>query len=104
MVEVCQELMTPREAARWFRRSISWLRRRTDLVRLGRAGGQPLYHVQVCRAYVFGKLCGQEGAALLRTQLVALAAACGVPPEALKVSECGEPRVELEGQKWRAAG
>ncbi len=81
MQAVQQELMTPKEAARWFRRSVCWLRRRTDIVRLGGPHGQPLFHVQACRAYVFGKLCGLDGDALRQTQLSALAAACGMSAE-----------------------
>jgi hypothetical protein len=79
MLQLAQELMTPHETARWFRRSPSWLRQQHDLLRVGPAGGQPLYHVRVCRAYVLGKLCGLDAAALRRTQLQALAAACGLP-------------------------
>jgi len=78
MNDVAQELMTPHETARWFRRSPSWLRQQNDLVRLGVRGGQPLFHVRVCRAYVLGKMCNLRGPALRLVQLDALAAACGL--------------------------
>ena len=78
MTEVAQELMTPHDAARWFRRSPSWLRQQTRLLRVGGPGGQPLYHVRVCRAYVLGQLCGLDDTELRRMQLQALAAACGL--------------------------
>lgn len=76
MTDISQELMTPNEAAKWFRRSTSWLRHQTDIVRVAGPGGQPLYHVDVCRAYTLGKMCGLEGAELRRIQIEALAAAC----------------------------
>jgi len=79
MIEVTQELMTPHEAARWFRRSPSWLRQQKQLLRLRARGGQPLYHIRVCRAYVLGRLCALEETALRRVQLDALSAACGLP-------------------------
>jgi hypothetical protein len=79
MTEITQELMTPDETARWFRRSLSWLRQQPELVRLAGPGGQPLYHLRVCRAYVFGRMRGLTGEALRETQLQALAAACGLP-------------------------
>jgi len=78
MTEVAQELMTPHEAARWFRRSPSWLRQQSKLLRVGGPGGQPLYHVRVCRAYVLGQLRGLDGAELQQIQTQALAAACGL--------------------------
>jgi len=78
MIDVAQELMTPHEAARWFRRSPSWLRQQHKLLRVGGAGGQPLYHVRVCRAYVLGRLCGLDEVELRRVQIQALAAACGL--------------------------
>lgn len=78
MTEVAQELMTPHETARWFRRSPSWLRQQSKLLRVGGPGGQPLYHVRVCRAYVLGRLCGLDDAELQRAQIKALAAACGL--------------------------
>lgn len=78
-----QELMTPDEAARWFRRSPSWLRRQHDLQRLGTAQGQPLYHVDICRAYVLGKVCGLVGDALRNVQIAALSASCRVDPSKL---------------------
>lgn len=78
LTDVPQELMTPNEAARWFRRSPSWLRQQVDLLRLGGGNGQPLYHTQVCPAYVLGKLCDLDGRALHAVQRRALAAACGL--------------------------
>lgn len=78
LADIPQELMTPHEAAKWFRRSPSWLRQQADLLRTGCAGGQPLFHVRVCRAYVLGKLYGLTGEALKNLQLAALATACGV--------------------------
>ncbi|MCK4343560.1 MAG: hypothetical protein KAY37_17750 [Phycisphaerae bacterium] len=81
MTDLAQELMTPHEAARWFRRSPSWLRQQAGLLRLGGPNGQPLYHVRVCRAYVLGQLCELTDEALRRLQLRALAAACGVTVE-----------------------
>ncbi len=75
------ELMTPEETARWFRRSISWVRQQRDLLRLGGPAGQPLFHIRVCRAYVLGRYCRLAGAAIRRLQIQAMAAACGVPPQ-----------------------
>lgn len=83
MTELVQELMVPNEAARWFRRSLSWLRQQTELLRLGGPKGQPLYHVRICRAYVLGRLCGLTGEALQQVQRRALAADCGVTVETL---------------------
>ena len=42
MLDVQQELMTPPEAAKWFRRSTSWLRRQPHLLKLVGQCGQPL--------------------------------------------------------------
>lgn len=78
LADLQQELMTPDEAARWFRRSPSWLRQQKDLLRLGGPNGQPLFHVRVCRAWVLGRLCDLGRDALRRVQLQALAAACGL--------------------------
>jgi hypothetical protein len=78
MTDLHQELMTPPEAAKWFRRSTSWLRHQPDLLRVRGAGGQPLYHVSICRAYVLGRICGLTGQPLHRLQIKALAAACGL--------------------------
>ena len=58
MLEIAQELMTPDETARWFRRSVSWLRQQKELLRTVGPRGQPLFHVRVCRAYVLGRLRG----------------------------------------------
>ncbi|MEW6249780.1 MAG: hypothetical protein AB1716_03975 [Planctomycetota bacterium] len=79
LTDMPQELMTPDEAAKWFRRSGSWLREQKDIVRLAGPGGQPLYHVRVCRAYVLGKMKGLPDDALRQLQLAALAALCGLP-------------------------
>ena len=81
MNDITQELMTPHEAARWFRRSPSWLRQQPDLLRVSGPGGQPLYHVGVCRAYVLAQMCGLRGDELEHTQIRALAAACGLSGE-----------------------
>lgn len=78
MVDVAQELMTPHEAAKWFRRSPSWLRQQDELLKIGAPGGQPLFHVRVCRAYVLGRLCGLSGPPLRKLQIDGLATACGV--------------------------
>jgi hypothetical protein len=91
MTEVAQELMTPHEAARWFRRSPSWLRRQPDLLRVSGRGGQPLYHVQVCRAYVLARLCGLDRTALRRAQVKALAAACGLADREELVGQMPSP-------------
>ncbi len=85
MTDLTQELMTPDEAARWFRRSVSWIRQQPELLRLGGRGGQPLYHVRVCRAYVLGRLRGLVGEALREVQLEALSAACGLNGEDAEV-------------------
>lgn len=82
MLEIAQELMTPHEAARWFRRSASWLRQQENLIKLGGPNGQPLYHTQACRAYVYGRMCELDGTALRKVQLDALAAACGIKESA----------------------
>jgi hypothetical protein len=78
MTELAQELMTPDEAAKWFRRSTSWLRQQRDLLHVHGRNGQPLYHVRVCRAYVLGKMRGLSGEALRQIQVEALATACGL--------------------------
>lgn len=76
MTDIAQELMTPNEAAKWFRRSTSWLRHQPEIIRVAGPGGQPLYHVNVCRAYTLGKMCGLKDSELRRIQVEALAAAC----------------------------
>lgn len=91
MTEIAQELMTPNEAAKWFRRSPSWLRQQHDLMRVGGPGGQPLYHVQVCRAYVLGKLVNLAKAELQRVQVEALAAACGLTPAEVRARQLAAP-------------
>jgi hypothetical protein len=78
MTDITQELMIPDEAARWFRRSLSWLRQQHELIRLGGPRGQPLYHVRACRAYVFGRMRNLAGDALREIQFQALATACGL--------------------------
>lgn len=70
------ELMTPDEAAKWFRRSASWLRQQRELLRFGDRKAQPLFHVNVCRAYVLGKLAGLPAPRLKQVQVQALAADC----------------------------
>ena len=96
MIEITQELMTPHEAARWFRRSPSWLRQQHELLKVAGPGGQPLYHVRVCRGYVMGKLCRLRGEMLRRVQLQALAAACGLSENeevrALLAAAAGNPQ------------
>jgi hypothetical protein len=94
MLDVAQELMTPDEAARWFRRSPSWLRHQPDVLKLGGPAGQPLYHVNACRAYVLGRICGLRGPSLRQMQIKALAAACGVDPENPGAAE-GRPFVPV---------
>lgn len=81
MIEIQQELMTPNEAAKWFRRSVSWLRRQPALLRVAGPGGQPLFHVGVCRAYVLAQMAGVGEDQIRAFQLRALAAAAGVPAE-----------------------
>lgn len=90
MVDMQQEMMTPQEAAKWFRRSEAWLRKQPDLVRMN-AGTQPLFHVRVCRAFVLGRLKGLCGDPLRAIQVKALAEACGVPPRELQTS-AGDPQ------------
>ena len=80
MVEIAQELMTPQEAAEWFRRSPTWIREQRRLLRMKADGGQALYHVDICRAYVLGLLRELDGDALQRIQLAALEAACKLSP------------------------
>jgi len=96
MNNLSQELMTPHEAARWFRRSPSWLRQQADLLRLRAAGGQPLFHVAVCRAYVLGRLCGLESAALRELQIRSLTAACGLPEQQELLARLDSPSPEEE--------
>ena len=99
MTEVTQELMTPQEAARWFRRSPSWLRQQSELLRVRGPSGQPLFHVQVCRAYVLGRICGLDRAGMRQTQVKALAAACGLAeaPELVEPAR-GTPRQDRESR------
>lgn len=79
MVDIPLEMMSATEAARWFRRSRSWLCRQTDLLCLRAGdGGPPLYHVRICRAYVLGILRDLRGESIHRLQLAALEAACGL--------------------------
>jgi hypothetical protein len=95
MLTTPQELMTPHEAARWFRRSPSWLRSQPNLLRVG-GPGQPLYHVSVCRAYILARLCGLNAAELRRAQLKALAATCGLADsgEILGADAAGPPAAD----------
>lgn len=83
MQEIAQEIMTPKEAAAWFRRSLSWLRQQRDLLRVGGTQSQPLFHVRVCRAFMLARMCGATGAELRRAQLAALADACGIDAESI---------------------
>lgn len=78
MTEIAQELMTPREAARWFRRSPAWLRQQSGLLRVAGPGGQPLYHIAACRAYVLARMCNAAAHELRRVQIDALQAAIGI--------------------------
>lgn len=87
MLDVQQELMTPPEAAKWFRRSTSWLRRQPHLLKLVGPRGQPLYHIGSCRAYMLGRLIGASGLELRRVQLRALAETCGLA-EDQAISAC----------------
>ena len=89
MTDLAQELMTPDEAAKWFRRSISWLRQQKHLLRVCGPRGQPLYHVRVCRAYVLGQLQSLPPDELRATQVQALANACGLAA----TSSVGPPRL-----------
>lgn len=95
------ELMTPTETARWFRRSPSWLRKQSHLLKLATPGSGARYHVCVCRAFVLGRLCGLTGDALIRLQIRALAVACGIaaarhalPPSDIAIKSLNE--IELE--------
>lgn len=88
--------MTPAEAAKWFRRSLSWLRLQDGLVRLGGPNGQPLFHVRACRAYVLARMCGYDDAKLRLIQLQAMADACGVAVDDVErsVLEAAPERIE----------
>jgi hypothetical protein len=90
-----QELMTPQEVARWFRRSPAWLRHQPDLIRLGTSTGQPLFHVAVCRAWVLGRFCRLTGQALRRVQLCAMAAACGISLHEAEQQACAGEAQEI---------
>ena len=109
MTDVVQELMTPPEAARWFRRSPSWLRRQQRLLRVGESGAQPLYHVCVCRAYLLGLISGLEGEELDRVQRDALAAACGLRarisprPSTARQSAANPPNAKTRSRPVAAA-
>jgi hypothetical protein len=92
MTELAQELMTPDEAAKWFRRSISWLRQQKDLIHIGGPGGQPLYHIRVCRAYVLGRMQQLDGPPLRDMQIAALAQACGLERQLAAQMAAAEPR------------
>jgi len=104
MTELVQEIMTPVEAAEWFRRSVSWLRQQPELLRIGGPRGQPLYHVHVCRAYILGRLRGVKGEALREIQLAALAAACALDgvDERAPVARAGKaPVMAVRGAEVR---
>jgi hypothetical protein len=72
------ELLTPDETAEWFRRSVSWLRQQSELLRSSGRGQQPLYHVVVCRAYLLGRFLNLAAPDLRRLQLAALAEHAGL--------------------------
>lgn len=78
------EVLTPAEAARWFKRSPSWLRAQRELLRAAAPNGRPRYHVRVCRAYLLGRMAGLSGDALRRVQLEALAGECRLAAAALE--------------------
>ncbi len=103
MVDVNQELMTPHEAARWFRRSPSWLRQQQDLLRMGSGYAQPLFHVRLCRAFLLGKVCGLEGEPLRQLQIAALAAECGLALRELPVPPLGIHAGAEEGEEMEDA-
>ncbi|MFN0136500.1 MAG: hypothetical protein ACKVS9_10350 [Phycisphaerae bacterium] len=92
MIDMQQELMTPQEAAKWFRRSEAWLRKQPDLIRMN-SGTQPLFHVRACRAFVLGRLAGLSGDPLRAMQLRALAEACGVPVQQFATTRTGAANV-----------
>ncbi len=96
MIDINQELMTPDEAAKWFRRSPSWLRQQHELLRVGGPGGQPLFHVRVCRAYVLAKLCRLNGPPLRRVQIEALCAACGLSINEAMVAYANSAEAQVE--------
>lgn len=91
MKPIDRELMTAGEAARWFRRSASWLRRQKAILKLAGPGGRPLYHLAACRAYLLGIASGWDAQMLRAAQLDALKAASGLsaaqpPPAASSAS------------------
>lgn len=96
MTEISQELMTIREAGRWFRRSASWMRQQRDLLRVAGPGGQPLYHVRVCRAYIMGKLTELSEGDLRRVQIKALADACGLSEDRAILAVANSERSQAE--------
>ena len=100
MLDVQQELLTPPEAAKWFRRSTSWLRRQPHILKLVGPRGQPLYHIRALRAYVLGQLVRARGPELRRVQLHALADACGLSKDRAIAAIVHEPSL---GGNSRAA-
>ena len=98
MLDVQQELMTPPEAARWFRRSTSWLRRQPHILKLVGPRGQPLYHIGTCRAYMLGQLVGATGPELRRVQLRSLAEACGLSEDHAIAAVIAEPLLRRNGR------
>lgn len=89
MTEIAQEVMTPKEAAQWFRRSASWLRHQQDLLRVGGTQTVPLFHVRVCRAYMLARMCGLSSEDVRRVQLAALAECCGLDAESVTQTAVG---------------
>jgi hypothetical protein len=102
MLDVQQELLTSPEAAKWFRRSTSWLRRQPHIVKLVGPNGQPLYHIRSIRAYVLGQLVSASGPELRRVQLRALADACGLSEDQAIAAIVQEPIIR--GNRRRSYG
>lgn len=102
MLDVQQELMTPPEAAKWFRRSTSWLRRQPHLVKLVGPRGQPLYHIGSCRAYMLGQLIGATGPELRRVQLRTLAKACGLSEDRTVAAATCDPSMRAADRSHRS--
>lgn len=94
MIDFTQELMTPLEAARWFRRSQTWIRDQRGLLRLRFGQSQPLYHVDVCRAFVLGTIRALDADRIRHVQIAALEASCGLR----RVCRCGR----RGGLAWRS--
>lgn len=84
MTDFNQELLTPDEAATWFRRSALWVNALDGLVVFSASAlggpGHRLYHIRCLRAFVLGWMEGLRGDALRQRQLSALAVDCGLEP------------------------